>query len=255
MKLLSFLISIAIHVIFIAAYLFFIQTHTLYKEPKKIYTVDIIQLKTQKNKPQIKKKKVAKVQKKKIKPKPVIKPKPKPKKKVLKPKPKPKPKLKPKPKPKKKNINKIFNYMIKNKIEQLKKKIKQEEIEKLREQMIQQKIAALKKEIANRVEEGKKKEEIAYSYIQLIKNIIYSNWGVEKSLLNNNRYTTDVDIRLDFRGDLIYIKIVRSSGNAYFDGTIMEAIKNSAPFPKPPTQILENGFVEFIITFDSEEKK
>ncbi len=145
--------------------------------------------------------------------------------------------------------------MIKNKVQQLKEKIKQERLEKIRQKMIEKKIAALKKQIANKIEEGKKKEEVAYSYIQLIKNIIYSNWGVEKSLLNNNRYTTDVDIRLDFRGNLIYIKMVRSSGNAYFDGTIMEAIKNSEPFPKPPSDILENGFVEFIITFDSEEKK
>ena len=98
-------------------------------------------------------------------------------------------------------------------------------------------------------------QQKALSYADEIAQIIHSNWGVEKSLIKDKNYVAKVYIKLDFRGDLIYKKIVGSSGNAYFDGTIMEAIEKSAPFPKPPPEILDNGFVELVITFKSEEKK
>ncbi len=265
MKLLSFLISITLHVVILAIFLFLIKTPVIHTK-SKVYNVELVAL--VKPKPKIVKHKQITQQ---VKKKKVEKPKPKPK-----PKHKPKPKLKPKKKPKKKivrqkiakkrenkpkkkNLNKVYSELLKQKIEQLKKKIEQQQREKemkqLRQKLIEQKIALLKERLRQKILEGEKKEEVANSYIQLIKGIIDSNWGVEKSLIKNKNYVTKIYIKLDFRGDLIYKRIVESSGNSYFDGTIMEAIQKSAPFPKPPPEILDNGFVEFVITFKSEEKK
>ncbi len=255
MKLLSFLISIALHVVALAVFLYIIKTPVIHSQ-NKVYNVDLVTLikpkpELKKSTPKIKTKPVKKKNQEKK-----VKQKKKPlKKKPLKRRTVKKTKHKIVKKVKKKNLNRVYSKLLEQKIEQLKKKIEQEEQEKLREKLIEQKIAMLRERLQKKIEEGKKKEEVANSYIQLIKGIIDSNWGVEKSLIKNKNYITKVDIKLDFRGDLVYKKIVKSSGNAYFDGTIMEAIQKSAPFPKPPPEILDNGFVEFIITFKSEEKQ
>ncbi len=239
MKLISILISVVIHLIFIVAYLFLAQLHTVYKVGKKVYTVNIVQVDNIKKKTVIKQDKTVT--------------------KISNPKHKSerteKYSKKHKAKPKRKNIDRVLDSMLKHKIEQIKREIQAKKVENVRNMIVRERIKALKQNIENTASKSANTEKSAYSYIQLIKGLIYSNWGVEKSLIKNNNYATDVDIRLDFKGDLVYIKIVRSSKNSYFDTTIIDAIRKSEPFPRPPGNILENGYVEFRITFDSREKK
>ncbi len=275
MKLISFLLAILVHIVLIAVYLIFVQSNSIHKEIKKVYTVDILDIKHQAKKELLKGKKDKK---------PVFHTKKK-KPKKIKPKPKPKPKIKPKPKPKKtakikpkKIVKKTITTKNKKKIEELKRELVEQkkrllrqklikEKEKQKEQKIQERLKKRINQLKEKVTKQKNKQDtnnkknngnadkMAYEYQTLINSIIHQNWGVEKSLIKTKHFSTTVDIKLDFRGNLIYIQILKSSGSVYFDGTVINAIKISEPFPAPPKDIVENGIVEFIITFNSEEKE
>lgn len=205
------------------------------------------------------------------KPKPVVKPKPKlkqitiqkKKKPRIKPKPKPKIKPKPKPKPEKKKIKKkknkprpkkpMYKPNIEQKIRLLKEKIM---LQQIREKLLREKIKLLREHILTQEEAQKRyAQKLAKSYIALIKSIIYNHWGVERSVIKDKVFIAKVKIKLDYRGNLVNLYMIESSGNSYFDGTVMDAIKSSEPFPPPPKEILTGGFVDFIITFDSREKQ
>ena len=268
MKLISFFIAVLVHLIFLIVYLSFIYTNKPSKENKKVYIVNIIQQpKTakknlvKKDKKQIKKREniVAKKQKPKKKPKPKLK-----KKQITKKKKDSKLKFE-----KKKKILELKRKLAKEKLEQEKKRKNKEELKKqkqVREKILKRKIEQLRKEAEQRKTQKKeiaenkqqndgKVDKIAYEYQTLINNIIHNNWGVEKSIIKNKHFATTMYIKLDFRGNLINMQIMKSSGSVYFDGKVIDAIRDSEPFPMPPKEILENGIVEFIITFDSEEKE
>ena len=249
-------------------------------------------VKTQVNKTQIKPKPTVKPkQKPKPKPKPTVKPKKKPE---PKPKPKPKPKVKQKPKPKPKQVvlpkkekpkpkkpkqvkkpkpkkkekkrvkvekkvnkpkpkKKAIKPNIEEKIKLLKEKIM---LQQIREKLLREKIKLLREHILTQEEAQKRyAQKLAHSYIALIKSIIYNHWGVEKSVIKDKVFIAKVKIKLDYNGNLVNLYMIKSSGNSYFDGTVMDAIKSSEPFPPPPKEILTGGFVDFIITFDSREKQ
>jgi len=288
MKFVSFLISLLIHVLFTLIFLLIIKTPTVVPKKIPVYTVNLLQLKNKKVKikakkhPKILVKKLKKKQTKpkKIKPKVVsIKPKPKrsseerieqPKPK-LKPKPKPKPvpkhkakpkyEHKPKPrsktkhkqKPKPRTKNKFERVNVEKKVELLREKIM---LEQVKERLLREKINEIRQHVLSEEEAQRRfSQKLASSYIALIRSIIYRNWGVAKDIIENNVFVAKVEIKLDYRGNLVKLYMIKSSGNAYFDGTVMNAIKSSEPFPPPPKEILRGGVVDFIITFDSREKQ
>ena len=265
MKFVSFLISLLIHVLFALVFLLIIKTPTVVPKRIPIYTVNLLQLESKKSKSKVEKHPktlVKKVKKKQAKPKKIkskavsIKPKPKPKKKVAKPKPKPKPKSKPKkkvtkPKPKPKTTFKKVN--VEKRVELLREKIM---LEQIKERLLREKINEIRRHVLSEEEAQKRfSQKLASSYIALIKGIIYKNWGVAKDIIENNVFVAKVEIKLDYMGNLVKLYMIKSSGNAYFDGTVMSAIKSSEPFPRPPKEILSGGVVDFIITFDSREKQ
>ncbi len=269
MKFVSFLISLLIHVLFALVFLLIIKTPTVVPKRIPIYTVNLLQLESKKSKSKVEKHPktlVKKVEKKHTTPKkikskiipakPKPKPKPKPKKKVAKPKPKPKPKSKPKkkvtkPKPKPKTTFKKVN--VEKRVELLREKIM---LEQIKERLLREKINEIRRHVLSEEEAQKRfSQKLASSYIALIKGIIYKNWGVAKDIIENNVFVAKVEIKLDYMGNLVKLYMIKSSGNAYFDGTVMSAIKSSEPFPRPPKEILSGGVVDFIITFDSREKQ
>ncbi len=289
MKLLSFLASLIVHAFFVLIFLLIIKTPTVKPKRTPVYTVSLIKIEKKQQK-----KTATRLNKKQPKPKTKFEQKPKPKPKTerkqkskAKPKPKPKPKPNPKPKPKqviipknkkpktmKKRIKKITPKKtikkrkkitkpkpkkilkrpnIEQKIKLLKEKIK---LQQIRERLLREKIKLLKEHILSQEEAQKRyTQKLAASYISLIKSIIYNHWGVEKSIIKNRVLIAKVKIKLDYNGNLINLYMIKSSGNAYFDGTVMDAIRSSEPFPPPPKEILSGGFVDFIITFDSREKQ
>ena len=281
MKFLSFLASLLINAFFVFIFLLIVKAQTVKPIKTHIYTVNLIELSKKKVKPKIlqrpkpKPKIIPKPKprpkpamrpkpKSKPKPKPIVKSKPKPEPKVVvkpKPKLKRKPKQKNKPKPKKilrpkyrpKYRKKVPKPNIEERIRLIREKVM---LQQIKERLLEEKIKALKEHILTQREAQKRfSQKLANSYVSLIKSIIYKNWGVEKSIIKNNIFIAKVEIKLDYRGNLINLCMIRSSGNAYFDGTVIDAIKSSEPFPSPPKEILNGGVVDFIITFDSREKR
>jgi len=280
MKFLSFLLSLLIHAFFVLVFLLIIKTPTVKPRKTTIYTVNLIELSKKKAKPKILQKPKPKpkiIPKPKPRPKPTMKPKLKPKPKPIvkprsRPKPKPKPVIKPKRKPKPKQKisrqkpkkilrpkykpkyrKKVPKPNIEEKIRLIREKVM---LQQIKERLLEEKIKALKEHILTQREAQERfSQKLASSYVSLIKSIIYKNWGVEKSIIKNNVFIAKVEIKLDYRGNLINLYMIKSSGNAYFDGTVIDAIKSSEPFPPPPKEILNGGVVDFIIIFDSREKR
>ena len=261
MKLISIIFSVLLHLLFIAVLFQILSSHKIIQSKPKIYTVELLKMESKpksRPKPQPQPRKQKTVLKKTIKVN-FNKPQPK-KKKIIKLPEKPRKsrkeikKVRVKKKVTKKLVKKINKKPnIEEKIRLMKEKIM---VEQLREKLLKEKIKMLKEKVYSQ-EEAQKifKQKLASSYLSVIEGVIYKNWGVEKTIIENKVFITKVDIKLDSKGNLINISIMKSSGNAYFDGTCIDAIKQSAPFLPPPKEILTGGVVEFIITFDSREQE
>ncbi len=252
MKFLSFLISLLLHALFVLVFIFIVRTSALIVKKAQVYNVNLIVVKenNQKSKVEvnIKAKHRNETKHRIISKKVPRKHKPKNKPHIL----KKSLKIKQKPKEKPKKLAGI-KPDIKKKIRLMKEKIM---IQRIKQNLLREKIREIKERVLSE-EEAKRSfsEKLARSYIALIESLIYKNWGVAKDIVKNNVFIAKVEIKLDYRGNLIKLYMVKSSQNAYFDGTVMNAIKSSEPFPPPPKEILSGGVVDFIITFDSREKE
>ncbi len=244
MKLISVLLSVLIHLSFVLIYLVIVHDKPIIsKKNQNVYNVQLISIKHKSAKKKIIRSK--------------------PKKTVTKHKDihrkiHKKTAIKHKKRENKKYVN------IKKKIAELKKKAKiaekkqmKEKVlreEKIRQKLIEHRIEAMKNEIAEKENEEKTKIAVA-NYSGVINNIIKNNWGVEKGIIKNKQFITKVDIKIDYKGNIIYSAIEKGSGNKYVDTTAVSAINKSNPLPRPPKDILDSGYVEFIITFDTREKE
>lgn len=241
MKFASLLLSIAVHILIaVFFYLIISYEHRTIKTPAKIYSVNLIAYQKHSKKAIHIKRTAVKKPKQKVKIKPKI------QKKV--PKiitHKPKPKFKPKPK----NSLKHKNSLHKKRIE---KKIKQMRSIEMRKK-VESAVEDIKKKLSKNSSD-KLKAQAAHKYGDLISQIIHSNWYIDTSLIKNQHFIVNLNIRLDYKGNIIYIGIVKHSGNNYFDSSTINAVRRSEPLPKPPENLLNNGYINFLINFDSREK-
>ncbi|MGH1467315.1 MAG: energy transducer TonB [Bdellovibrionales bacterium] len=104
------------------------------------------------------------------------------------------------------------------------------------------------KEIAgNRVSKGTDLtgvEKIEYSnYRSTLHTAISSEWDVPKWLLEGD-LSAVAHIKIDESGNLIYKKIVKSSGNSIYDEKVMEAIEDAVPFSPPPEKFKKIVYYE-----------
>jgi TonB family protein len=76
------------------------------------------------------------------------------------------------------------------------------------------------------------------NYANKIATIISSNFTVSNSSLN---YKSIVAFQISPRGRIYDVRLIRSSGNGYFDSQSIEAVKLSSPLPPPP-----KGFMRYI---------
>jgi TonB family protein len=90
------------------------------------------------------------------------------------------------------------------------------------------------------------------TYIVRVNKAIYSNWdpnGAYQARDPDFRMypvrdrTTAFEIVLDATGRLENVKIVAGSGLDFLDQEILRAVRNAAPFPNPPTGLLQDGKV------------
>ncbi|OED40177.1 hypothetical protein ACH42_17760 [Endozoicomonas sp. (ex Bugula neritina AB1)] len=99
-----------------------------------------------------------------------------------------------------------------------------------------------KQEMLDRLERERQQQEIQAAvaaeheqqqvaqYSALIKRLASQRWNRPPSARNN--MVAEVRISLSPFGDLLDIALVQSSGNDEYDRSVIQAVKNSAPFPE-----------------------
>ena len=85
-----------------------------------------------------------------------------------------------------------------------------------------------------------------YTYTEMIKQKIRSNWDLPKYLTEIN-LITQIELKISPDGSIFYKNIHSSSGNDLFDSYVLKAIETAAPYPPPPDTakkyIQKGGFV------------
>ncbi|MDA8402396.1 MAG: TonB family protein [Deltaproteobacteria bacterium] len=76
-------------------------------------------------------------------------------------------------------------------------------------------------------------------YVNKIVSVITSNFNI--SLNKYLNYKSVVAFQISKSGRIYAVKLVKSSGNGYFDSQSVEAVKLSSPLPPPPA-----GFMRFV---------
>lgn len=88
------------------------------------------------------------------------------------------------------------------------------------------------------------------TYIVRVNRAIYSNWDPNAAYQARDPdfrmypirdRTTAFEIVLDSIGNLENVRIVEGSGLDFLDQEIMRAVRRAAPFPNPPTGLLQDG--------------
>ena len=163
------------------------------------------------------------------KPKPPEKPKPKP---IEKPKPKPKPVEKPKPKPKppeKKPFQKGKRIEAPPKPKVDFSKFKRVTTMESKEKPLS--AAEIRKALQAGARIGTRNqipETEMGRCVGLVRNALYEAWE-QPSVSEAGRQPAHLEIRLDLSGRIISYRIVQSSGNAFFDQSVLKAALNTEP--------------------------
>lgn len=80
------------------------------------------------------------------------------------------------------------------------------------------------------------------AYLSLISSRVQEEWGVLDEL-KNYRSEIIVAVKIGRAGNLIDLRIEKSSGNARFDESLLKAVKKASPFPPLP-QDFKESFME-----------
>jgi len=175
------------------------------------------------------------------KPPPVVKPEPRVEKPQIaipeKPKPKPKPEVKPKADPN-------FEKRLREQVAQEQKILDQQRQEReLRELLARKQAEAERAQAAART-------RALNEYIARIQVKVKSNWILPQDIQGNPEAIFDV-VQLP-TGEVLSIKLVKSSGNAAYDAAVERAILKSSPLPLPASRELFSR--ELKLTFRPQDK-
>ena len=83
------------------------------------------------------------------------------------------------------------------------------------------------------------------AYMSQVDSQIRNQWIPEKHL-TDKRFTAQIEIKINEQGQIIYKRILVSSGNELFDSFALKAIENAEPYPAPPSSIqtfIKDGIV------------
>ena len=112
----------------------------------------------------------------------------------------------------------------------------------------------------NKLSKGAKEGKENISAQQLSEITLYANqihnqtkaqWRPEKHL-TEKQLTSQVEIKINPFGRIIYKQILISSGNELFDNSVLSAIENSSPYPQPPPEIQKFIKDGIVLTLSSE---
>jgi colicin import membrane protein len=179
----------------------------------------------------------------KVEPRPEVKPPPRVEKPQIaipdkpKPKPKPKPEAKPKPDPE-------FQKRLQEQVAQEQKALDQQRQEReLRELIARQQADAARQAATART-------KALNEYIARIQAKVRSNWILPADIQGNPEAIFDV-VQLP-TGEVLTIRLVKSSGNAAYDAAVERAILKSSPLPLPASRELFSR--ELKLTFRPQDK-
>ncbi len=156
-------------------------------------------------------------------------------------------------KKKKKNKNKKLLAAKRKKEEKKKKTQRRQEEQEKRRQDMNKFINNIRKQVKiKREAEGKQdgspegnltseqKEIIGNIYLTKLRNKILANYTLPKIITAQEKLylTAEVILYLDSRGNVINIVFHKTSDNKHFNNALISAIKNSEPFPPPPTELV-----------------
>lgn len=69
--------------------------------------------------------------------------------------------------------------------------------------------------------------------IAMLKKHIERNWYRPPGIKNLGQLEAHVEVRLSRDGSIEHLELVKSSGEGFYDGSLMRAVRKSAPFPIP----------------------
>ena len=162
----------------------------------------------------------------------VVPPKPKPE---PKPKPKPEPKPEPKPKPVPPKVDEFQKRMAREQLAMEQRKLDEERRRMAEEQ---------RKAAAERQAAGARNKALS-DYIGRIRAKVKQNWILPPDLQGNPEAVFNV-VQLP-TGEVISVRVAKSSGNAAYDTAVERAILKSSPLPLPePRSLFER---ELKLTF------
>lgn len=135
---------------------------------------------------------------------------------------------------------------------ELEQQRKQQERERLQKQAEQEFADAIEKEKAQR--QAETDAEVASSLVALITETIQNNWSRPPSARNSME--AELAIQLVPTGEVVSVKVVRSSGNAAFDRSAETAVLKAERFPelqKIPGRVFEQYFRRLHLKFKPED--
>lgn len=95
--------------------------------------------------------------------------------------------------------------------------------------------------------QGVTSRQLIDNYAGIIKEKIKNKWR-SVSLGNTQNLQTDVLIQIDVSGRIVSYKLIRPSGNLFFDASIKKAIEDTKKLPAPPGNVRQ-----ITITFNPNE--
>lgn len=90
-------------------------------------------------------------------------------------------------------------------------------------------------------------EETA-SYEDAIRNAISQRWRIPGNYRNRDDLSVEVRIQLIPGGEVVNVRVAKSSGYPNFDDSLMNAVELASPLPVPEGKLFEQ-FRTFVIVF------
>lgn len=79
----------------------------------------------------------------------------------------------------------------------------------------------------------------AKTYANLLRAAVKRNLYLPKTFeYDRAQLVTQISVIIDARGELVDVKLAKSSGNAAYDQAAIAALQNSVPLPQPPAEII-----------------
>ncbi len=104
----------------------------------------------------------------------------------------------------------------------------------------------------DRLKKGQELKVAAYEsdyaqFINRMKRKIIQRWSprvVSSRMYEFDEVSVDIGLRLNREGEIVEMRLINKSSFADFDADTVNAVKESAPFPNPPTSLVqEDGFI------------